>query len=136
LLQWNKGFQAIINHTTLLNSIFLLSRSESSGSRWMSKIDLTILYHLALKKWDIFLCTINWSNKDSKDALTYISVQELRRKNSILIPNHLFLSCQILQQWDLSQHHSIFLILDIKILSYRYQSALRELVSSVEMILD
>jgi len=136
LLQWNKGFQAIINHTTLLNSIFLLSKNESSGSRWMSKIGLTISYHLALKKWDIFLCMISWSNKDSKDALTYTSVQELRRKNSISIPNHLFLSCQILQQWDHSQHHSIFLILDIKILSYRYQSALRELISSVVMILD
>lgn len=136
MLQWNKGFQAIINLTTLLNSIFLQSKNENNGSRWMSKIDLTISYHLALKKWDIFLCTISWSNKDSKDVLTYISVQELRRKNSISIPNHLFLSCQILQQWDLSRHHSIFLILDIKTLSYRYQSALRELISSVEMILD
>ncbi len=136
MLQWNKDFQAIINHTTLLNSIFLQNKNESSGSRWMSKIDLTISYHLALKKWDIFLCTINWSNKDSKDVLTYISVQESRRKNSISIPNHLFLNCQIPQQWGLSQHHLIFLILDIKILSYRYQSALRELISSVEMILD
>lgn len=59
LLRWSKNFQAIINHTTLLNSIFLQSKNESNGSRWMRKIDPTISYHLALKKWGIFLCTIN-----------------------------------------------------------------------------
>ena len=136
MLQWSKNFQAITNHIILLKSIFLQNNNVNSGRKWMSKIDPTISYLHALKKWDIFPSTINWFNKDFSDVLICISAPELRRKSSILIPNPLFPNYQILQQWDPSLHLSIFHILDIKIQSSRSQLAPKEHILPVVMILD
>ncbi len=96
-LQWNKNYLGITNPITLQNSISWPNNNSNSGNKWMNKINHLTSFQLLSIKWDIFLSTIIWSNKDFKDVWTCICAQESKRKNWISTLNPWSLNCLIPQ---------------------------------------